>query len=294
MRHGTVRRRLSAFLDGDLTPDAAARIERHLAACPACRAELASLRRVVDWLHDLPAEEPPPTLAPAIFARIAAEQPIRAGFGRSVRRWLETGWTAPLATAAVGLLVLAWLQGFPSELRIMSSADEAPSPTVQGPLATAPAPDAAGLAASEAPGIAGGAATVPVAESSGMPSNLGAVVIVPDAGAGLQDPSLGLPPLSSCVDPSRAPDPACVRWQAWMLGLALRDPLAFAAQLEAVPTGVREAWIGQLSRIAADSGSAPLVAEQLRASHDPRVAGLAVRLERIVTPIAPPPALPQH
>jgi hypothetical protein len=128
-----------------------------------------------------------------------------------------------------------------------------------------------------------------------VPSNLGAMVVVPGETPAGQDPTLGLPPLSACVDPIQASDPACARWQAWMLGLALRDPLAFAAQLEAVPVGARETWIGQLSRIAADSGSAPLLAEQLRATHDPRVAGLAVRLERTAVPVAPAADLPpQH
>lgn len=294
MTHGSVRRRLSAFLDGDLAPDAAARVEHHLAECPVCRAELAALRRVVDWLHDLPAAEPPPTLAPRIFAQIAAEQPVRPGFGASLRRWLETGWTAPLAAAAVGLLVLAWLQGYPAELNVFGPGSAVQPTVAQAPVPATPGAVVPGMVAPDAASV-GGAATVPVAETSEVPANLGAIVVGSGDASAAQGPSVGLPPLSACVDPAQPADPACARWQAWMLGLALRDPLAFAAQLEAVPVGFRETWIGQLSRIAADSGSAPLLAEQLRASHDPRVAGLAVRLERTVAPVAPAADLPpQH
>ncbi|HEU5441062.1 MAG TPA: zf-HC2 domain-containing protein [Ktedonobacterales bacterium] len=57
------RERLSAYLDGELTPDEAAALERHLADCHACQTELASLREVRALLGALP----PPAL-PRSFA----------------------------------------------------------------------------------------------------------------------------------------------------------------------------------------------------------------------------------
>ncbi|MEN8161720.1 MAG: Druantia anti-phage system protein DruA, partial [Myxococcota bacterium] len=41
----------------------------------------------------------------------------------------------------------------------------------------------------------------------------------------------------------------------------------------------RERWIGELSRFAAEAGSAPSVAERLRASDDPRAWQMAPRFE---------------
>jgi hypothetical protein len=61
--------------------------------------------------------------------------------------------------------------------------------------------------------------------------------------------------------------------------LALRDTRAFLERVEAVPSAQRERWIGDLSRFAAEVGSASTVAEQLRASDDPRAWQMATRFE---------------
>ncbi len=44
---------MSAYVDGELAPDARARLERHLGVCVECRRVLASLRRLIDRLGDL-------------------------------------------------------------------------------------------------------------------------------------------------------------------------------------------------------------------------------------------------
>lgn len=295
MRHGSVRRQMSAYLDGDLSPAAVARLERHLATCGECRGELASLRRVVDWLHELPSEEPSPALAQSVFARIEAEGASSSRFVPAIRRWLETGWTAPLAAAAAGLLALAWVQGVPQGLGLFGPSGDGSAVVAAAPEgAVVPQVDAnTPAAALPQAGAVADSTTLPVVDASSAPAGV-TPPMASSADAG-DAQAVGLPPLSSCFDPARPPMQACARWQAWMLGLALRDPQAFAAQLDAVPTNARETWIGQLSRIAADSGSAPLMAEQLRASHDPRLSSLAVRLERTVLPVASSADLPpQH
>jgi anti-sigma factor RsiW len=48
------QRRLSAFLDGEVTPEGAARIERHLAICRACADEARALTATYKFLECCP------------------------------------------------------------------------------------------------------------------------------------------------------------------------------------------------------------------------------------------------
>ncbi|MEM7483029.1 MAG: zf-HC2 domain-containing protein [Acidobacteriota bacterium] len=64
---------LSAYLDGELSADDSQRIAEHVADCPACRADLASLRRVIDRLRRVERAAPPPVLAQHVQRRVALE-----------------------------------------------------------------------------------------------------------------------------------------------------------------------------------------------------------------------------
>lgn len=64
---------LSAYLDGELPAGDGERVEAHLGRCPSCRAELDSLRRVVDTLRRLDRAAPPPALEQHVARRIALE-----------------------------------------------------------------------------------------------------------------------------------------------------------------------------------------------------------------------------
>jgi anti-sigma factor RsiW len=71
MRDGTcigVRRRMSAFVDGELDDVAAARVRRHLGGCRRCARVERSLRRVVGGLHDLASRPPPVAVDPTFDA----------------------------------------------------------------------------------------------------------------------------------------------------------------------------------------------------------------------------------
>lgn len=76
-----LRERLSAYLDGELAPDDAAALERHLAACAECRDELAALREVRTLLRALPSPALPRSFAlPAAATTqpsLARQQPAR-------------------------------------------------------------------------------------------------------------------------------------------------------------------------------------------------------------------------
>ena len=73
---------LSAYLDGELPAGDGRRVEDHLEACPSCRAELASLHRVVESLRRLERTAPPPALAQDVQRRIALAAPRPSALGR--------------------------------------------------------------------------------------------------------------------------------------------------------------------------------------------------------------------
>jgi len=90
--HHRIEQQLSAYLDGELTPEWAAEVREHLAGCAACRADLEGLRAVKRLLGALPVPEPPGDLETAILARV-----------ERARRW----WWLPRPRPAVALAAAA-------------------------------------------------------------------------------------------------------------------------------------------------------------------------------------------
>jgi len=117
---------LSAYLDGETSPEETAAVERHLEDCEECRQELESLRATVDALAELPPELAPPGFLDDVQATIR-----RRSAGRFFTEEAER--SAPLrydVVAVTMLLVLAsvataLLPSAPAPVpRISSGADE--------------------------------------------------------------------------------------------------------------------------------------------------------------------------
>ena len=94
---------LTALLDGALPPPRRDEVERHLAACPACRAERDRLAGALALLCALP---PPPAPSPWFAARLEARlaeapEPEPAGLGGLLGRLVTWRWR--LAVPAVAL-----------------------------------------------------------------------------------------------------------------------------------------------------------------------------------------------
>jgi anti-sigma factor RsiW len=70
--HRWVYRRLSDYLDGDLTSRARRRLRAHAHDCPACGPTLCSLKRVVQGLRSLPSMDDP-SIAPSVISRLRTE-----------------------------------------------------------------------------------------------------------------------------------------------------------------------------------------------------------------------------
>ena len=95
----TCREELVEFADGELDTARAARISDHLAACPACRRQLAALQTSLSLARELWAEASP---APLSTAQAAGGRP------HEIRRWsYRLGWGAAAAIfLLLGYLVL--------------------------------------------------------------------------------------------------------------------------------------------------------------------------------------------
>jgi hypothetical protein len=126
------RDRFAELLDQRLEGPVSGDIRTHLASCPACQREFASLRDTLDRLDALPAAKPGPRLRANFYAmledekRSAAAAPVasrrRPAPGARVWRWI----LSPLA--AGGLLVLGFLAGHYSPQRTAPVTTPATSP----------------------------------------------------------------------------------------------------------------------------------------------------------------------
>jgi hypothetical protein len=252
VRHERAARFLSEYLDGTLRGRHARRIEAHLTGCDDCQREMAELRRTTELLRGLRGSEDAPDLSGAILARVHAGEADPSALDRlrsAAVRFLSGSWGAPLATAAVGLAVLAIVPRIEIEVSVPGIA----RPEAAAPLAGAPAPQRP-----PASPLATRRVREPLLSSVQTPAR----------------------PPSASVDCWEQPSfEACQEQRRFFMELALRDTRAFLERVDAVPSTQRERWIGELSRYAAEAGSASTVAQRLRASGDPRARQIATSFE---------------
>ncbi|MEA3459970.1 MAG: zf-HC2 domain-containing protein, partial [Chloroflexota bacterium] len=98
--HQRVRGMLSAYIDGELSPEERALVEAHLAECESCARNLRTLRRTVELLGELPAVH-----APRSFA-ISPAQPVKPRVKPWAKGWAYTHLRSATALAAVLLVIV--------------------------------------------------------------------------------------------------------------------------------------------------------------------------------------------
>ncbi|WP_176611463.1 zf-HC2 domain-containing protein [Actinomadura sp. WMMB 499] len=131
-----VRAALGVYVVGAIDPAERARVDAHLAGCPACRDELAALAGLPALLGRVDEEQltrvagPPPELLDALLARAAERR--RGPFGgrwpgARARRW------APVAAAACLTLAVGGLAG-----GLIAAAGDGPGTAAAPPATSAP------------------------------------------------------------------------------------------------------------------------------------------------------------
>lgn len=102
---------LSAYLDGFLSPDEHAAVEKHLANCNSCRLELEELRSCLNLLHDLPELSPPAGFRAGLMEKIdklstPTEMPAQKRWFDRVAKVTRQSWYRTAAVAAVMVMAL--------------------------------------------------------------------------------------------------------------------------------------------------------------------------------------------
>ncbi len=105
MDHDSIRHKLSAYLDGAVTPAEKSLLEKHLAECRDCRNYLHELEKTVAQLRNLGEVAPPPWLTVKVMARVREEASRKRGV---LRRLLDSRvrWKIPVEAAALVFLTV--------------------------------------------------------------------------------------------------------------------------------------------------------------------------------------------
>jgi anti-sigma factor RsiW len=75
-----IRKKLSAYREGTVSPEDQELIDQHLASCRACSTALYELNRTGEALRNLKEVEPPPWMTQKIMARVREEAESKRGF----------------------------------------------------------------------------------------------------------------------------------------------------------------------------------------------------------------------
>ncbi len=107
------RRRLTAYLDGDLDADGGTLVRVHLRGCAACRQVASDEAALRDGLRALPSLDPPPSLWAGVQARLAEAEAAaarRPRWRRALARWAPAAPRFALggALAAAAVTTLWW------------------------------------------------------------------------------------------------------------------------------------------------------------------------------------------
>ena len=135
-RHEHMEEKLSAYLDGQLSPSERSAVESHLGTCGQCQWSLQTLRTTVQWTRDLPVVPVPRVFTIPVPVQLAPEP-----------RWR---WSMPLLQGATALVALLFVFAVAGDL-MMRGALPALAPRPEVALMPAPASDEASEAAEVRP-----------------------------------------------------------------------------------------------------------------------------------------------
>ena len=108
MECGKIQKRLTPYLEGELTPDERLLVEGHLSSCDMCRCVLEDLRKTGALVKDLEEIEPPPWLTQKIMAQVKEEAAQKGG----ILRWLFYPLHVKLPLQAVATILIVGMAAF--------------------------------------------------------------------------------------------------------------------------------------------------------------------------------------
>lgn len=141
----SIRKKLSAFADGEVSADWRLKIESHLETCPDCRQALAELRELWQALDDSVSVQTRPGFTRDVMRKIVEEsQPGRFDWFRSLSRLFPVPATVAMV-ALVGMLLGGWmghtlLDGVTNPLGATIAATQGQSATIEALHVFAPTP----------------------------------------------------------------------------------------------------------------------------------------------------------
>lgn len=126
--------RLSAFLEGELSPAEAQGLQAHLDACPACREDLAQFQAMLADLKSLPTLTAPPNFVGKVMARVEREPVPVLSLGAVWWKKLM-GWKflAPVAVAMLALFMIRQPEQKNLELPSLKQAEKIAANDLQAP-----------------------------------------------------------------------------------------------------------------------------------------------------------------
>lgn len=112
--------KILGYVDGRLKEGERLEVEKHLAACPACRLRVNEFRAVSGLLDELPVIEPSPAFDVRVHARVAAEP--------TKRSWWAWFTPSPRVVFAASMLLLAmfWVETRQNQQQPQIAQDDIP------------------------------------------------------------------------------------------------------------------------------------------------------------------------
>lgn len=134
MECGKIRKNLNAYLEGLSSPEEKSALEKHLATCRECSAELEDLKKTIHLVGDMDEIEPPSWLTQKVMTRIRAETAVQESFLTRLFHRYPTGIpAAAVATLVVAVTAVIMMKSMEPEIRepMLPSVAEQPLPPVQ-------------------------------------------------------------------------------------------------------------------------------------------------------------------
>ena len=103
--HNRIQNQLSAYLDGELSPEKHRIVETHLGECHECAQMLADFQRNRQWISALTHEAPP--IANLVLPQLSDRGPVRQKFFPSFSELWD--WLSRPAISGVGALAMVGL-----------------------------------------------------------------------------------------------------------------------------------------------------------------------------------------